>query len=206
MARRTKAEAEATRVALLDAAEAVFFEKGVACTSLEQIARHAGMTRGAVYWHFRNKADLFRAVLDRVRMPFEELVAENVPDEASPLEAIRLGCQQGFHRLEQPQHRRVHATLLHRCEFSTDIDPQAIQAEMANECLGALQIYLDEAQAQGLLREDLDSAVATRLLQATLSGLYHDWLRNTEAFSLQQRGTELVETQLRLFSRDTPSS
>ncbi|OBX33695.1 HTH-type transcriptional repressor BepR [Halomonas elongata] len=76
MARRTKAEAEATREALLDAAEEVFFEKGVACTSLEQIARHAGMTRGAVYWHFRNKADLFRAMLDRVRMPFEELVAE----------------------------------------------------------------------------------------------------------------------------------
>ncbi|MCW4149189.1 TetR family transcriptional regulator [Halomonas sp. 18H] len=206
MARRTKAEAEATRVALLDAAEAVFFEKGVACTSLEQIARHAGLTRGAVYWHFRNKSDLFRAVLDRVRMPFEELVAESAAPDASPLDAIRLGCQRGFHQLEQPQHRRVHATLLHRCEFSNDIDPQAIQAEMAEECLGALQRYFDEARDQQLLREDLDPLVATQLLQTTLSGLYHDWLRDTEAFSLQERGNQLVDTQLRLFSRGTPSS
>jgi len=48
MARRTKAEAAATREALIDAAEEMFMEHGVARTSLEQIARHAGMTRGAV--------------------------------------------------------------------------------------------------------------------------------------------------------------
>ncbi|MFC3291257.1 TetR family transcriptional regulator [Modicisalibacter luteus] len=41
----------------------------MARTSHEQIAGHAGMTRGAVYWHFKNKADLFHALLDRVRMP-----------------------------------------------------------------------------------------------------------------------------------------
>ncbi|CBV43008.1 TetR family transcriptional regulator [Halomonas elongata] len=206
MARRTKAEAEATREALLDAAEEVFFEKGVACTSLEQIARHAGMTRGAVYWHFRNKADLFRAMLDRVRMPFEELVAETAPSNASPLEAIRLGCQQGFHRLEQPRHRRVHATLLHRCEFFSDIDPRALESEMASECLDALLIYLRKAQDQGLLREDLSPENATRLLQATLSGLFHDWLRDPEAFSLYKYGTQLVDIQLRLFERDSASS
>ncbi|MBW5799859.1 TetR family transcriptional regulator [Halomonas elongata] len=206
MARRTKAEAEATREALLDAAEEVFFEKGVACTSLEQIARHAGMTRGAVYWHFRNKADLFRAMLDRVRMPFEELVAETAPSNASPLEAIRLGCQQGFHRLEQPRHRRVHATLLHRCEFFSDIDPRALESEMASECLDALLIYLRKARDQGLLREDLSPENATRLLQATLSGLFHDWLRDPEAFSLYKYGTQLVDIQLRLFERDSASS
>ncbi|MDL4863083.1 TetR family transcriptional regulator [Halomonas elongata] len=206
MARRTKAEAEATREALLDAAEEVFFEKGVACTSLEQIARQAGMTRGAVYWHFRNKADLFRAMLDRVRMPFEELVAETAPSNASPLEAIRLGCQQGFHRLEQPRHRRVHATLLHRCEFFSDIDPRALESEMASECLDALLIYLRKARDQGLLREDLSPENATRLLQATLSGLFHDWLRDPEAFSLYKYGTQLVDIQLRLFERDSASS
>ncbi|QFT84451.1 HTH-type transcriptional repressor BepR [Halomonas sp. THAF12] len=206
MARRTKAEAEATRVALLDAAEEVFFEKGVARTSLEQIARHAGMTRGAVYWHFRNKADLFHAMLDRVRMPFEELVAESEADVAQPLEAIRLGYQQGVRRLEQPRHRRVHAILLHRCEFFSDIDPQAMQAEMASECLGALLGYFRSARELGQLRDDISPELATRLLQATLSGLYHDWLRDTEAFSLFERSTELVDTQLALISQPADAS
>ncbi|MGL6253408.1 MAG: TetR family transcriptional regulator, partial [Billgrantia desiderata] len=100
MARRTKAEAAATREALLDAAEEVFLERGVARTSLEQIAREAGVTRGAVYWHFKNKADLFRAMLLRVRMPFEELVEEiGDPGLAErPLEAICQACHRGFAR------------------------------------------------------------------------------------------------------------
>jgi len=201
MARRTKAEAAATREALLDAAEEVFFAKGVARTSLEQIARHAGMTRGAVYWHFRNKADLFRALLDRVRMPFEELVAETGATHASPLETIRLGCQQGFLRMEQPRHRRVLATLIHRCEFFGDIDPCAIQAEMAGECLDALEGYFTAAHRQGQLKEGIPPEVATRLIQAILSGVFHDWLRDPDAYSIHERGMALVDAQLALLSR-----
>lgn len=206
MARRTKAEAEATREALLDAAEEVFFERGVARTSLDQIARHAGLTRGAVYWHFRNKADLFRAMLDRVRMPFQELVDETSAPDDSPLEAIRLGCQLGFLRLEQPRYRRVHAILLHRCEFFSDIDPQAMQTEMASECLDALLGYITAAREQGLLRDDIGPELATRLLQAVLSGLFHDWLRDTEAFSLHEHGMTLVDAQLALLARQAPDA
>lgn len=200
MARRTKAEAAATREALLDAAEEVFLEKGVARTSLEQIARHAGMTRGAVYWHFRNKADLFQAMLGRVRMPFQELVAE-IGDPSlveRPLEAIRLAILKGFERLEQPQYRRVHAILIHHCEVFGDIDPLAMQNEMAEEACGALADYFAYAARLGQLREGLTPATAAELMQAMLGGLFHDWLRNHERFSLVAKGRELVDTQLAL--------
>ncbi|MEQ6916740.1 TetR family transcriptional regulator [Halomonas aquatica] len=202
MVRRTKADAEATREALLDAAEEVFFERGVARTSLEQIARHAGVTRGAVYWHFHNKADLFRAMLDRVRMPFQELVDETNAADASPLEAIRLGCQQGFMRLEQPRNRRVHAILVYRCEFFSDIDPNTMLDEMVIDCVEALQDYFTAAHDAGHLRAGISPLIATRLLQAILSGLFHDWLRDTEAYSLREHGTTLVDTQLALLARE----
>ena len=48
--RRTKEQAEQTRTSILASAEILFLEKGVAHTSLEHIAKHAGVTRGAVYW------------------------------------------------------------------------------------------------------------------------------------------------------------
>ncbi|MBE0487998.1 MAG: TetR family transcriptional regulator [Halomonas sp.] len=203
MARKTKAEAAATREALLDAAEEVFLERGVARTSLEQIARHAGMTRGAVYWHFRNKADLFHAMLNRVRMPFQELV-EEIGDPSladAPLEAIRLACLSGFERLERPRYRRVHAILIHHCEVFGDIDPLAMQNEMAEESCGALRDYLQCAARLGQLREDLSPELAANLLQSMLGGLFHDWLRNHEQFSIAEQGNLLVETQLRLFRR-----
>lgn len=206
MARKTKAEAAATREALLDAAEAVFLENGVARTSLEQIARHAGMTRGAVYWHFKNKADLFRAMLERVRMPFQELIDEiGDPELANtPLEAIRLACHRGLLRLEQPRYRRVHAILIHHCEIFSDIDPLAMQNEIANDCGDALQEYFANAATRGQLRADISPALATSMMQACLGGLFHDWLRNHERFSLHERGTEIVDALLGLLGTPPP--
>ena len=201
MPRRTKAEA--TREALLDAAEEVFYDNGVARTSLEQIARHAGVTRGEVYWHFKNKADLFHALLDRVRMPFEELLDE-VNDPAliaSPLEAVRLACHQGLARIEQPQSRRIHAILLHRCEFFSDINPLEMQNQLAGECRHEICEQFCQAHEQGLLQPGLTPDVAARLLQSTLGGLFHDWLRDPDSFSLRDEGGELVDTLFRLISR-----
>jgi TetR/AcrR family acrAB operon transcriptional repressor len=191
MARRTKAEAAATRETLIDAAEEMFMEHGVARTSLEQIARHAGMTRGAVYWHFKNKADLFRAMLERVRMPFGELVRE-IDDPAlteSPLNAIRLACLKGLARLEQPRYTRVHSILLYRCEFFSDIDPIAMQEEIACDVQEALLNYFSLAEQRQELRN------------TCLSGLFHDWLRKPEAYSILKRGEALIANLLELMTR-----
>ena len=69
MVRKTKQEAEQTRQCIINAAREVFVDKGVSKTSLEEIARHAGVTRGAVYWHFENKSDLLHAMRDQVVLP-----------------------------------------------------------------------------------------------------------------------------------------
>ena len=200
MVRKTKEEAAATREMLLDAAEDMFIEHGVARTSLEQIARHAGMTRGAVYWHFRNKVDLFNAMLERVRLPFQGLVEElDDPELAKkPLEAIRLACINGFKRLEQPRYRRVHTILIHRCETFADIDPISMQNEMANEACGALVDYFRCAANYQQLREGLAPEIAADIMNAMLSGLFHHWLRNHESFSIYREGSRLIETQLTL--------
>ena len=52
--------AELTRQRLIEAARQVFLEHGVSRTTMAHIAAQAGVTRGAVYWHFNNKLDLFR--------------------------------------------------------------------------------------------------------------------------------------------------
>ncbi|QJQ96089.1 MULTISPECIES: TetR family transcriptional regulator [Halomonadaceae] len=206
MARRTKAEAEATRESLLDAAEEVFHDNGVARTSLEQIARHAGVTRGAVYWHFKNKADLFMALIEQVRMPFEELVAEvsGNAEDVSPLETLRLACHHSFIRLERPRHQRILSILVHRCEFFSDINPLEMQERLAKECHTEMCRHFQTAYECGLLRADLDPETAARLLQATFGGLLHDWLRNPEQYSLRQKGGELIDALFSLM-RHSPA-
>ncbi|WP_016914555.1 TetR family transcriptional regulator [Vreelandella stevensii] len=203
MARKTKAEAAATREALLDAAEEVFFEKGVARTSLEQIARHAGLTRGAVYWHFKNKGDLFMALVERVRMPFQSLIDEvnNADPHVSPLESIRLACHAGLQRIEQPSHQRILSILLHRCEFFSDINPIAMQDEIGEECFDEMLPVFQLAQQQQDMREDISPETATRLMQCTLGGLFHDWLRTPDAFSVSERGAEIIDALIRMMRK-----
>lgn len=72
MVRRTKEEAQETRRQILEAAEQAFFERGVSRTTLADIAALAGVTRGAIYWHFSNKADLVQAMLDSLHEPLEK--------------------------------------------------------------------------------------------------------------------------------------
>ena len=86
MVRRTKEEAQETRAQILVAAEKAFFERGVARTTLADIATLAGVTRGAIYWHFSNKADLVQAMLDTLHEPLEEMAkASESEDELDPL-------------------------------------------------------------------------------------------------------------------------
>jgi TetR/AcrR family acrAB operon transcriptional repressor len=72
MARKTKEEAEKTRKDLIAAARTVFHECGVSRSTLEKIAKEAGVTRGALYWHFKDKAALFSAMREDVFTPLVE--------------------------------------------------------------------------------------------------------------------------------------
>ena len=74
MARRTKEQSAQTRARLIEAARAQFEQHGYARTTLEQIARAAGLTRGAVYFHFADKAALFRAMRDEVELPLVDRI------------------------------------------------------------------------------------------------------------------------------------
>jgi diguanylate cyclase (GGDEF)-like protein len=91
MARRTKAETEQTRLDIIAAARRVFAGRGVSRTTLADIAKEAGVTRGAIYWHFRNKPDLFFAMMEQVSLPLVDLIDENLPAQnpGDPLRAIQ---------------------------------------------------------------------------------------------------------------------
>ena len=64
--RKARAGQRATRNALIEAARGLFSERGYAGVSTEEIVQAAGVTRGALYHHFRDKQDLFTAVVERL--------------------------------------------------------------------------------------------------------------------------------------------
>src|SRR6266481_9102216 len=127
MVRKTKVEAAVTREQLLDAAERVFRDRGVAKTSLAEVAASAGVTRGAVYWHFRDKADLFAAMCARATLPLDSLIAEaGGATHADPLGALRALSVAALKRLAtDPRTQAVFEVIFHKTELTGDLAPIA---------------------------------------------------------------------------------
>ena len=121
--RRTKAEAEKTREAIITASIEVFLERGVTRATLDEIARAAGVTRGAIYWHFRDKLEIFLALERRANLPNKELgerlKARLAADpRLDPLDELADTIREGLQSFEANLERRSILTILWtRCEY-----------------------------------------------------------------------------------------
>jgi TetR/AcrR family acrAB operon transcriptional repressor len=196
MARKTKEQAEQTREALLDAAERVFQDKGVARATLDDIAREAGLTRGAFYWHFKNKTDIFTAMCDRVSLPMQAMLDALVADPGEdPLGRL---AQDGASILRQVASDRrtmnVFEIILFKTELSEVVaEVMTAEAESATKCRRQLGYVLRAAQARGQLPAHLDCQLAAFALNSYLIGCIREWLELRE-FELSERADWLMQT------------
>lgn len=195
--RRTKEDAEKTRSAILQAAEVLFLEKGVAHTSLETIARHVGVTRGAVYWHFQNKAHLFHEMLNQVRLPVEHMtVLLGGEDSCASLLALRNLCIDTVQDLSRDeQRRRIFTILLQRCEFTDELrEAEERHNAFINQFILLTEKIFEQAHEHGRLRPGLSPRLASRALHALLVGLFSDWLRDPALFDPLQDTEAMVDS------------
>lgn len=195
MVRRTKEDALATRHKLLDAAEILFLAKGVSQTSLQDIAREAQATRGAVYWHFKDKADLFNAMMDRVTMPLEaslEFLAHDEP--AKPLAHICSATRQALLRIAtDPQTRRVFEVATLKVEYIDEL--QAIRQRhlrVRDSFLEQIERSLRSAALNQTTALRLPPTAAAQGLHALIDGLIQNWLLDKDAFDLVEVGEQVM--------------
>lgn len=196
MVRRTKEEAQETRNSILDAAEHVFFEKGVSRTSLADIAQAAGVTRGAIYWHFANKGDLFTEMFDRVLLPLDELKAASLdPAEPDPLGRLIEICTLCLRDTASvPQRRRVFEIVFLKCELVEEMGPvrERHQANM-REGLIAIEGGLRNAITKGQMPVDLDVRLAATMLHAFVGGALRDMLFLADSLDFDQHARQMIE-------------
>ena len=199
MARCTKEKALETRARILDAAEDVFDAGGVSKTSLADVAAAAGLTRGAIYWHFTNKADLFDAMCQRIRQPMETVIEATADiGTGDPLGQLReAGLFVMRQTVENPHHRKVLTILFHKCEFVDAGDPILIQRQQwLDHGQTNLERILANAQARGQVAPDLDLRLAALMLHVTFDGLLHLWLFAPDSFDLVADAEKILDTAI----------
>jgi TetR/AcrR family acrAB operon transcriptional repressor len=196
MARRTKEEAQVTRERLLDAAEAVFRERGVTRTSLAEVATAAGLTRGAVYWHFRDKADLFRAMCDRATLPldamFERAFDTACTDPLGMLRALCIGALQSL--ASDARAQNVFEIVFHKSELVDELEGLAsAHRQERGECLAQIEDIIRRAATVGQLPADVDPGLATQGLHALMVGIMHEWVLDPAAYDLEVAAPALID-------------
>ena len=199
MARRTKADAQATRAGLLDAAEHLFQSRGVARTSLNDIALAAGTSRGAIYWHFKDKADLFNAMMERVTLPLEQTLAlADLEDVHAPVARLRHALLQALRLIAcDEQTQRVLLIATHKVEFTEELCAVQQRHQRSQD---AVLLYMQTALSAAFSWQEKAPPVpleaAAGGLQMLIEGLVHQWLPDPEAFGLVETGASVLDIYL----------
>jgi len=173
--RRTKEDAEITRQQLLKAATKVFAEKGYAATRLSDIADEANVTRGAIYWHFENKKNLFIALFKERVSPIFELVAQAIEENNRPLAKIeklttvlfdKMACDQEIKRDQQLEFMEMKV----RGDFPEIKEYMKAHAEKLNSAM--LKIIIAGMES-GEIRTDISPQAICSTLVTSFIGFGH---------------------------------
>ncbi len=187
MVRRTKEDAQETRNRILDTAVEVLNRQGVAQTSLNDIAREAGVTRGAIYWHFANKVAMFDAMIERLLCPLLFNSADrDARLEADPLGFIRSAADEFIGKmLSDTSFRRVFEIFWHKCEYIGEMAAlRDSHLEEGENHIDLIQRAFALAQEQGQMDRRLTPHQATIGFIGLVDGLLFNWTRKPGMFPL----------------------
>lgn len=173
MVRKSKEDAEKTRQAVLEAALDVFSEKGYAKTTFDEIAARAGFTKGAVYWYFRNKADLVAALIIEYMQRKEMQVSQVIADGYHLDDLCK--CFQMWAQLSQNDLRyaKFNKFILCQMEWSESVLARVDKSllELKNFHLEKINKILVECEKNGELKDGVDIDRVTHIIIASYMGI-----------------------------------
>ena len=170
---------------ILAAALEVFSRQGYAGTTLDDITAAANLSKGAIYWYFESKADLFATLLGERASIFSEILEDAARPASSPLEALHAMWLRWMEALETDRGYQAYVRLAH------------LRVEVADEPRAGLNARRnEERRSQAIITERVLAAIAARELPAHLdveaaalsfvgvgNGLVRAWLLVPETFS-----------------------
>ena len=202
MVRKTKENAELTRQGLIQAARQVFLTRGVSRTTMEHIAHQAGVTRGAVYWHFDNKIELFQAMREQVFLPLidrmdDTLLIEGPEDPLTCIENFLCGTIQVL--TDSIETREVYEIMMIKCEYVDEF--ATVLQQILSNCSGILQklhLVYERAKAQEQLHPSHDASQLAMDTHLFFIGLLHMWVKDTDGNRFRYQAIDLVRAHMRL--------
>ncbi len=193
--RRTKEEAAITREQLLKKALAAFSKKGYSATTLEDIAREAEVTRGAIYWHFGSKAELYNTLIREYSDRGNVIIQQAASEGGTLLEILRRVFVRQLQAIEDNSDLRA---LMELYLFKTGLVPELEEGrkQQIESGIGLIEMVasiMAQGVEQGLLRSDMEPKEMARAYLAFQNGVTQLWLTAPDQFSLKASAESFAE-------------
>jgi len=182
--RVTKEQAELTRKALVAAGLDVFTEKGFASTRLEDIVQHAGLTRGAFYWHFKNKLELYRAVHKEGIEYFNLQICNAIDSTQSPLDNIKKAMQSISSDISKEERIGKFAKLQYTIEITPEVRHEIsyMKHEMSLPFKTMMYSLIEDGKDNGQIKKNIDTEIIFKCIISLLIGIAN--LKHEEYYPL----------------------
>lgn len=202
--RKTKTEAQKTRQHLLDAALEVFWRDGVTRTSLQAIAQEAGVTRGALYWHFKNKEDLFETLFEQQYADFfAAFNDQTLRDNQDVWTHLQHNLTAMFETLATRESKHKFCNVMFsKCEQTAGNETITELACRYHRLFQKQITYaLQLSREQGRLPENTDIELAAIYLESSLVGLIKIWIDEPERFDLIAKSKRVIAANMRVLQQ-----
>lgn len=197
--RKTKEEAEITKQNLLAAGLKVFSQKGYKATRVNDIAKQANVTTGAIYHHFRGKSEIFIALVEKSEAKANQL-AQNILDEGgTPATILRQLVVRVFQFIEEDEeYRAMYDLFLNKAEFSSKLSSLIKQSlEGRRQLARYFSDLIKKGIKMGEFRPDVSPDDTALALVGFMHGIGLIWVQDPEHFSIKKRAKNLVDQFLR---------
>ena len=202
--RKTKTEAQKTRQHLLDAALEVFWRDGVTRASLQAIAQEAGVTRGSLYWHFKNKEDLFETLFEQQYADFfAAFNDQTLRDNQDVWTHLQHNLTAMFETLATRESKHKFCNVMFsKCEQTAGNETITELACRYHRLFQKQIAYaLQLSREQGRLPENTDIELAAIYLESSLVGLIKIWIDEPERFDLIAKSKRVIAANMRVLQQ-----
>lgn len=202
--RKTKTEAQKTRQHLLDAALEVFWRDGVTRASLQAIAQEADVTRGALYWHFKNKEDLFETLFEQQYADFfAAFNDQTLRDNQDVWTHLQHNLTTMFETLATRESKHKFCNVMFsKCEQTAGNETITELACRYHRLFQKQIAYaLQLSREQGRLPENTDIELAAIYLESSLVGLIKIWIDEPERFDLIAKSKRVIAANMRVLQQ-----
>jgi TetR/AcrR family acrAB operon transcriptional repressor len=192
--RKTKQEAEITRQKIMDAALSLFRSRGYDATRLQDIAKATGMTRGAIYWHFKNKLDILLNLTLDMKRRFDQRVRNFQEENGSAIEKLKRLIQGIITaHTEDERLQDLVIVMMSNYEVSMDLKKEHFKDELPEQLIDIVRELAQQGIEEGTLRDDIESIDIAWLILFLFMGSTIANLKFPHAYEVSDKSERIVD-------------